>query len=78
MASIDSNSGMWLKAIPLTVGLKLEDEVVRIAVGLRLGTSICEAHDCARGSRVDSRGTHGLACKYNARPWQGGTQDMVS
>jgi len=35
---------MWLKAIPLTtVGLKLEDEIVRIAVGLRLDTSICEA-----------------------------------
>ena len=41
LASIDSNSGMWLKAIPLTtVGLKLEDEVVQIAVGLRLGMSI--------------------------------------
>ena len=80
LASKDSNSGMWLKAIPLaTVGLKLEDEVVRIAVGLRLGTNICEAHDCACGVRVDSRGTHGLACKYSAgrHPRHGQLNDVI-
>src|SRR6476619_1918784 len=79
-ASKDSNSGMWLKAIPLaTVGLKLEDEAARIAVGLRLGTNICEAHDCACGVRVNSRGTHGLACKYSAgrQPRHGQLNDVI-
>ena len=58
---------MWLKAILLAViGLKLEDEVVRIAVVLRLGADICETHDCVCGAKVSTKGTHGLACKFSA------------
>jgi hypothetical protein len=67
LASSTETSGMWLKAIPLTtIGLKLDDEAVRIAVGLRLGTNICEPHICHCGVRVDARGTHGLACRSSA------------
>ena len=67
LGSADVNSGIWLKAIPLTaVGLKLDDEAVRIAVGLRLGGNVCEVHTCPCGAAVDSRGTHGLACKFSA------------
>jgi len=34
-----------------------------VAVGLRLGTAICEAHTCPCGATVDSLGRHALSCK---------------
>src|SRR6218665_288544 len=53
----------WLYALPITAcGLRVEDEDVRVAVGLRLGVAICEPHMCACGARIDSRGSHGLSC----------------
>jgi len=45
-----------------TCGLRLDDEAVRIAVGLRLGTGICEPHACPCGARVTADGAHGLSC----------------
>ena len=58
------HNGDWLHAIPISsCGLRLDDEVVRIAVGLRLGTNICEPHVCICGSVVDVRGSHALSCK---------------
>src|SRR5688572_15537800 len=42
--------------------LRLSDEAVRVAVGLRLGLAICEPHTCACGAPVSSRGSHGLSC----------------
>jgi hypothetical protein len=66
-ASTAANSGAWLKAIPLAaIGLKLDDEAVRVAVGLRLGTDLCEPHSCPCSSAVDRRGIHGLSCKTSA------------
>ena len=42
----------------------MDDEVVRVAMGLRLGATICYPHECHLcGARVDSRGTHGLHCR---------------
>src|SRR6218665_523248 len=41
---------------------RLEDEDVRVAVGLRLGVAIYEPHMCACGARIDARGSHGLSC----------------
>jgi hypothetical protein len=61
------HSGDWLHALPITAcGLRLDDEAVRVAVGLRLGCVLCEPHICPCGAHVDSRGTHGLACKRSA------------
>jgi len=37
-----------------------------VAVGLRLGTSLCEPHTCICGTAVNVLGTHGLACKRSA------------
>jgi len=34
-----------------------------VAVGLRLGTSLCAPHTCPCGATVDARGNHGLACR---------------
>ena len=40
-----------------------DDEVVRIAVGLRLGVPLCHPHTCCHcGTLVDKRATHGLSC----------------
>ena len=44
-------------------GLKLDDEAVRVAVGLRLGLDLCVPHHCHCGSLVDARGLHSFVCK---------------
>src|SRR6218665_3717067 len=52
-------------APPVTaLGLRLSDEEVRIAVGLRLGTTLCEPHLCHQCREiVDAKGLHGLVCR---------------
>ena len=51
------------KIIIIICGLRLDNEAVRVAVGLRLGNSLCEPHQCPCGKQVDARGTHDLSCK---------------
>ena len=65
MASRVKESGAWLSAVPISsVGLRMDDSTVRIAVGLRLGTTLCHPHSCHHcGAEVNSLGTHGLSCK---------------
>ena len=58
------HSSDWLHALPISsCGLRLSDEAIRVAVGLRLGTTLCATHQCPCGSQVDALGTHGLSCK---------------
>ena len=60
----DSHSSDWLFALPITsCGLRLSDEAIWVAVGLRLGLNICEPHTCPCAADVCARGTHGLSCK---------------
>ena len=40
----------------------LDDEAVRVAIGLRLGLEICAPHQCHCGAQVDAYGRHGLVC----------------
>jgi len=47
-----------------TCGLKLDDEAVRIAGGLRPGLNLCVPHVCCCGAQVDDRGLHGFVCKH--------------
>jgi hypothetical protein len=62
-----SHSGDWLNAWPITAcGLRLDDEAIRVAVGLRLGANLCHPHECPCGLAVDARGHHGLACRQSA------------
>jgi len=54
----------WLFALPIaSCGLKLDDESVRVAVGLRLGLDLCIPHQCQCGSPVDARGLHSFVCR---------------
>ena len=44
----------------------MDDEVVRIVVGLCLGVALCVPHCCPHcGSDVDEMGTHGLSCRFS-------------
>ena len=56
----------FTRFISLSCGLRLDDEAIRVAVGLRLGLNICQPHPCSCGTQVDARGTHGLSCKLRS------------
>ena len=67
LAAQSAHSGDWLMAPLITaVGLRLSNEAVRIAVGVRLETNLCEPHQCPCGAMVDARGLHGLSCRRSA------------
>ena len=66
LALLESESNAWLHALPSrSIGTLLNNNVFRISVGLRLGLNICTPHTCRCGKLVDSKGTHGLSCKYS-------------
>ena len=57
----------WLNIVPCkNVGLKLDDQQLRISVGLRLGANICVALTCHCGERVERDGLHVLSCTKSA------------
>ena len=68
LAVASKEAGTWLTALPISsLGLRMDDEVVRIAVGLCLGVALCVAHCCQHcGSDVDEMGTHGLSCRFSS------------
>ena len=58
------HSGDWLLALSIAnCGLRLDDEAVRVAVGMWLGLSLCVPHDCHCGTLVDAHGIHAMVCK---------------
>ena len=65
LAASCKESGAWLNALPISsLGLRLDDDTVRIAVGLRFGIPICKPHTCCMcGANVDCTATHGLSCR---------------
>ena len=50
----------------MNLGLKLDDQQLRISIGLRLGANICVEHTCHCGKRVERDGLHGLSCTKSA------------
>jgi len=64
LAASSLHSGDWLLALPrASCGLRLDDEAVRVAVGIRLGLPICVPHECQCGQLVDVYGIHSFVCK---------------
>ena len=64
LAASAPHSGDWLFAIPsANCGLFLENEELRIAVGLRIGAPVCLPHDCIFGGKVDALGHHCFICR---------------
>ena len=59
--------GAWLEALPISLlGLHMEDQTIRVAVGLQLGAPLCRPHTCHHcGSEVDDLATHGLSCRQS-------------
>ena len=56
-----SQSDAWLGALPVpSLGTKLVNESLRIALGLHLGVPIVVEHTCVCSAIVDVFGTHGL------------------
>jgi Reverse transcriptase (RNA-dependent DNA polymerase) len=61
------HSGDWLFALPISsCGLRMDNEDIRVAVGLRLGTALCKSHVCRCGATVDTNGLHSLSCKQSS------------
>jgi len=60
------HSGDWLLGLSISsCGLRLDDEAVRVAVGLN-GLNIYEPHTCRCGALVDDQGFHSFVCKSAA------------
>ena len=59
-----AEAGAWLNVLPVpSLGTKLDDESLHIALGLCLSAAIVVEHTCICGATVDSFGTHGLSCR---------------
>ena len=55
LAASSSHSGDWLFALPIaSCSLRLDDEAVRVAVGIRLCLPICVPHQCQCAELVDA------------------------
>jgi hypothetical protein len=66
-ACMAPHSGDWLNALPITsCGLRLDNDAIRVAVGLRLGLELCAPHVCPCGAQVDVDGWHSLSCKRSS------------
>ena len=64
LAACIQHSGDWLFALPTaSYSLQLDDEAVRMVVGLRLGLDLCSPHECHCGTLVDALGLYSFVCK---------------
>ena len=60
----NNNCNNWLHALPIaSCCIRLENEDIRVAVGLRLGDALCQTHLCPYRALVDVNGLRGLSCK---------------
>ena len=65
LAACAKESGAWLHAFPVSsLGLRMDNEVIRVAMGLRLGLTLCQPHKCQHcHTLVSHQGLHGLSCR---------------
>ena len=67
IAAAAPHSGAFLHARPCSsLGTRLDNSSLRIAIALRLGAPVCLPHVCVCGATVDSTGRHGLSCRKSA------------
>ena len=68
LAASCKESGAWLNALPVTsLGLRMDNAIMRISMGLRLGLPLCQSHNCQHcGAEVSQFATHGLSCRKSA------------
>ncbi|GAV00319.1 hypothetical protein RvY_11186 [Ramazzottius varieornatus] len=67
MAVSTKTSGTWLHALLASLlGNLLDDNTLRISVGLRLRSRLCQLHMCRCGKVVDEYGLRGLSCLKSA------------
>src|SRR6218665_315038 len=63
-AARSPHSADWLSAMPVAAcGPALDNESVRVAVGLRLGLDLCRPHCCHCRGMVGQDGHHSFVCK---------------
>ena len=80
MATAQKESVAWLNALPVSsLGTLLDSESFRVAIALSVGAGVCIPHSCRCGEGIDSRGLHGLSCKYSADrfPRHSAMNDMI-
>ena len=73
VSSRERELGAWLQAAPVSSLLRswttipfMDDNTFKVAVGLRLGSSLCGPHSCYHcGTEVDRYATHGLSCHWS-------------
>ena len=57
----------WLNVVPCkNLGLKFDDQQLRISIGFRLGANISVAHTCNCGKRVEWDSLQSLSCTKSA------------
>ena len=55
LGAATSESGAWLNAPPVSsLGLRMSNKTVRIAMGLRIGAPLCLPHNCKCGEHVEA------------------------
>ena len=61
LASSVKESGAWLNALPISsLGLRMDDNTIRVSIGLRLCSSRCRPHTCQHcGAEVYRLAVHG-------------------
>ena len=74
-----THSSDWLSSFPISsCGLRMYDETIRVAIGLRLGLNLCETHTCPCGATVNVRGTHSLLCQMSTGHRLATTRSTIS
>ena len=64
LSAASAHASDWLNALPVaSLGLKMDNNTFRVALSLRLGAKLFQAHKCVCGLLVDPFGHHGLSCK---------------
>ena len=65
LATSAKESGAWLYALPISSsGLRMDDNTIRVAVGLCIGAPLGRPHLCHHcGANVDHLALHGLSCQ---------------